>query len=372
MSIVKLITPELKVRTAMVYAGGTISSLKTNDGYCEGGHVVDCATKIRENAPDIAENFDLVRTEVAYTGLSENMDQGYWNDIARAVRSALETSPKAIIVTHGTDSMEQTARFLQKELGELLTQKGTQVILTGANKDLSDPSTDAWNNLGFAFESAKDSTKPGVFVAFYRKLISAELIVKEPFNGTEMQYTSLNEPEYLDAKWIQDKQADKLIAELKQKFGINIETMTDTVVQYPVNVIRSNHNDFLDYVKQRNVKAVLLVLYHSGTANTEKSELSVAKLVKNLREQYGIVFFGVTENGEPADLHAYETSVKLREAGVIPLYNMNQAVALAKLQLAVPKGPGQIIDFMLTNVAGEIDETRIINEDIEKLQRLYT
>ena len=371
MNKVEQATLRSRVRTAMVYAGGTISSSTTQNGYREGGHVVHFATKVREKAPKIAENFDVVRTEVAYTGLSENMDQDYLNDIAKAVRRALETSPKAVIVTHGTDSMEQTARFLQQELGELLTKKGTQVILTGANKDLSDPSTDAWNNLDFAFESAKNSTSPGVFVAFHGKLIPAELVVKEPFNGTEMNYRALDEPEYLEAKWIQDDQADETIAKLRANLlqGLNLE---GSVVEYPVNVVRNDHKDFLDYVKQRDVKAVLLVLYHSGTANTEKSELSVAELVKNLREQNSIVFFGVTENGEQVDLHSYETSVKLREAGVVPLYNMNKAIALAKLQMVADGSPRQIIDRMLTNIVREIDETRIISEDIEDLRRLYT
>lgn len=367
---VKQVVPELKIRTAMVYAGGTISSLRTKDGYCEGGHVVDFASKIRDKAPSIVENHDIIGAEVAYTGLSENIDQDYWTNIARAVKNALETNPKTIIVTHGTDSMEQTARFLQKELGELLTQKGTQVILTGANKDLSDPSTDAWDNLGFAFDSARNAGKAGVYVAFHRKLIPAELVVKEPFNGTEMNYTALDDRKYLEAKWIQGKQADEITTKLRAKLDKPI--LQEGVIEYPVNIVRSNHQDFIDYVKQNNVKAVLLVLYHSGTANTENPDLSVAELVKDLRETNGVVFFGVTENGEPVDLHSYETSVKLREAGVVPLYNMNKAVALAKLQMVADGSPHQIMDSMLTNNVGEIDETRINSEDIGKSKKLYT
>lgn len=113
------------------------------------------------------------------------------------------------------------------------------------------------------------------------------------------------------------------------------------------------------------------MLYHSGTANTEKLELSVSHLVNKLRVERDIIFFGVTENGEPVDLHSYETSVRLREAGVVPLYNMQVKVALAKLQLVASNTNTHIIDEMLDDKVGEIDESQIITEDIEKLKKLY-
>jgi L-asparaginase/Glu-tRNA(Gln) amidotransferase subunit D len=120
------------------------------------------------------------------------------------------------------------------------------------------------------------------------------------------------------------------------------------------------------------VRGIILNLYHSGTANVEEAGESVAKLVEDLRRKRGIVFFGVTENGEPVDLHAYETSVRLREAGVVPLYDMLRDVALAKLRLMDGKASaGQLIEAMLHNDVGEVDEQQIITTDISDLKRLY-
>jgi L-asparaginase/Glu-tRNA(Gln) amidotransferase subunit D len=127
----------------VVYAGGTISSLATLQGYREGGHVVDLVGQLEEHIPGFKDKIILGATEVAYTGLSENIDERYFDDIGRKVSEALDRSPHSIIVTHGTDSMEQTARAFQARFANELKAKKTKIILTGANDDISVPSTDA-------------------------------------------------------------------------------------------------------------------------------------------------------------------------------------------------------------------------------------
>ena len=357
-----------KTRIEMVYAGGTISSLATPQGHREGGHVVDLVGRLQDRFTDFGDSFDLGEAQVAYTGLSENMDEDYWNSIETSVLGALSKNPNAIIITHGTDSMEQTARYLQRRLTTQLKQRHAKVILTGANEDLSHPRTDAWDNLRFAFESSEADVEDGVYVAFHRKLISADLVVKEPFSGSEMNYVATTDEAYIQSQNTQQQrdqeQAKKVKASLVQ------EAVVNNVLLYPVNVVRTDHKDFLNQVEQTKPRAVLLRLYHSGTANTEKPELSVAELVIELRAR-GIVAFGVTENGEPVDLHSYETSVKLREAGVIPLYNMTERVALVKLGMVRAENKTGLIDKMLDDISGEIDTSRIITEDIKQLKELY-
>jgi L-asparaginase/Glu-tRNA(Gln) amidotransferase subunit D len=358
-----------QTRIGVVYAGGTISSLATPQGYREGGHAVDLVGKLEKRIPNFKKNFELGGTEVAYTGLSENMDPEYLTKITSATINALNMGNKAVVITHGTDSMEQTAQHLQNELGDFLTTKEAKIIITGANEDLEHPQTDAWDNLIFAFDNASKPVGNQVFVAFHKKLIPAISVIKEPFNGKSMNYISKDSWEYKKALELQNQKNQKLIEKLKIKMN---ENNTKTM-EYFVNIVRPNHQNFLADINNINPKAVLLTLYHSGTANTEKPELSVAELVSRLREEKGIIFFGVTENGEPVDLHSYETSVKLREAGVVPLYNMEGLIAKEKLSL-LPLNKmdnGQIIDAMLTDLIGEIDSNRIISEDIQKLKLLY-
>ena len=152
---------------------------------------------------------------------------------------------------------------------------------------------------------------------------------------------------------------------------------THKVFDYRVDVDRPNHFDMVMAFKEiwlfPEVQAVLLTLYHSGTANTTDSNSAVTDIVRGLRERRGITFFAVTENHEPVDLHAYETSVALRKAGVIPLYDMPYHPAMVKLWWAVEqtRNPSELINLMLTNMVGEIDESRIYREDIGELKQLY-
>jgi len=356
-------------RIEVVYAGGTISSLATPEGYREGGHVVDLLGQLAEKSPQLKGRFTLGNAEVAYTGLSENMDENYWRQIESIVSGALQRSPDAVLITHGTDSMEQTARRLEGTYGEELVKNNRKIILTGANEDISHPETDAWSNLEFSFESASGNEPPGVYVSFHGRLIPAGLVVKEPYNGQEMNYVAKNDVQYVEAVSKQ-KEMDELVAKQFEEV-ISGDPHPERVVSLDVNVVRGNNDELFEKLTDPNVKTVLLTLYHSGTANIENPLLSIPDFVKKLREERDIIFFGVTENGEPVDLHSYETSVRLREAGVVPLYDMRKDVALKKLERVTGEDSAEVIDEMLKNRVGEIDESRIIPEDMAKLKLLY-
>lgn len=358
-------------KTEIIYAGGTISSLATPQGYREGGHAVDLLGELYLRNPHLKDNLQLGKTEVAFTGLSENMDENYWDGIESMVERALERNPKTIIITHGTDSMEQTATRLEAKFKAILRVNGAKVILTGANNDLQHPDTDAWDNLIFALQCSNSNVEAGVYVAFHRKLIPASLVTKEPFNGIEMNFASKEGSDFLEKTRIKKKHIQQIITELKSAYSKEDTNSLTKIIRYRVNKVRTNHQEFLSKICS-DTKVVLLTLYHSGTANTENPKLSIADLIKKLRVEKGLVFFGVTENGEPVDLHSYETSVKLRLAGLVPLYDMLDDVAFAKLKL-IPNNltKTQIVKEMLTNKVGEIDSSNIIDEDIKTLLRLY-
>lgn len=82
---------------------------------------------------------------------------------------------KKFIVTHGTYTMGETARFITSHL-----TKGNEktVVLTGSMIPLVGfASTDASFNLGFAFARVQDLA-PGVYVAMNGSIFSAEEVTK--------------------------------------------------------------------------------------------------------------------------------------------------------------------------------------------------
>lgn len=355
----------------VVYAGGTISSMATTEGHREGGYAQDLVELLREHSPELDLAIELGDKQYAYTGLSENLTREDQERIAGSVAEGIEKDSNGVFVSHGTDSLEQTALLLHERFDENLKQSGKKVIITAANEDLEHPQTDAWDNLQFALESFWAEVPGGVYVAFHGKLIPADEVVKMPYGYNEhATFTSVHDPEYAPAQQ-QQRLADKeQIAALHEKMGSN-PAIGETML-YDANVIRPDHQPLLNYLASHNVKAILLNLYHSGTANTVTPGQSVAELVGRLHKEKGIVFFGVTENGEPTDLHSYETSVELRRAGVVPLYTMSKAVAEAKLRLLADEDPDMMVVKMLKSRAGEIDETQIIDDDIVELIEFYS
>ena len=353
----------------LLFAGGTISSLARKDGALVGGHVFNLIEKLSEKSPGSFKDLNITKSDIIFSGLSENIVSSIHTTIWHSVIKILISKPSRIVITHGTDSLEQTARFLEKKLRSYRKKGTTHIILTAANFPTDNPHTDVWDNLSYAINvKVPQSPQNCVYIAFQNRLIPSSLVVKEYFLNAPMAYISKTEKKYLRIKKQYRKKVSNLIYKLKKNTSSKIDKTG--IISYDVNIIRKNHDTFLKKIKSRVCKVVVFKLYHSGTANTIDPHSSVSKLVQQLT-QNGIVCFGATENGEPTNLHSYETSVTLRESGMVPLYNMLFEVALHKLWLLNVKKNNlsrkEIIKLMLTNYGGEIDEGMIIQNDIKKL-----
>ncbi|MGB3721211.1 MAG: asparaginase domain-containing protein [Pacificimonas sp.] len=89
------------------------------------------------------------------------------DDDRAAIRdAALASEARCILVTHGTDTMVQSALVVEAALGEVTDRT---VVFTGAMLPASQRSTDAIFNVGFAIAAARISP-PGVYVAMNGRL----------------------------------------------------------------------------------------------------------------------------------------------------------------------------------------------------------
>jgi L-asparaginase/Glu-tRNA(Gln) amidotransferase subunit D len=356
----------------LLFAGGTISSLARDDGALVGGHIFDLVERLIESMPGSLKHLNITKSDILYNGLSENINFSIQNIIWKGVKKALNSTPARIVISHGTDSIEQTARFLEKKLRAYKKKILTKIILTAANYPPNDPKTDAFKNLAYAISVViPKSNKNFVNIAFQDRLVPSTEAVKEYYLGKPMAYISKSDMNFFKIKKQYLKKVANIISVLKKR--ISSKVSKKGILTYNVNVIRKNHNAFLKKINNTYCRVILFKLYHSGTANTIDRQASVSSLVEKLTKN-GIICFGVTENGEPTDLHLYETSVKLLNSGLVPLYNMAFEVALAKLYLLDFARNGmsriEIIDQMLKDYGGEIDQKLIRYQDIEKLKKM--
>jgi len=93
--------------------------------------------------------------------------------IAAAAREAPETH---IVVTHGTDTMTDTARVLADEV------PGKTIVLTGALSPARFAETDAPFNLGMAFATAQVAP-PGVWIAMSGQVFDGLKVRKDRAAG---------------------------------------------------------------------------------------------------------------------------------------------------------------------------------------------
>ncbi|WP_088308033.1 asparaginase domain-containing protein [Novosphingobium sp. B 225] len=91
-------------------------------------------------------------------------------------RIALEAPESRIVVTHGTDTMTETAKVLAAQL------PGKTVVLTGALSPARFAETDAPFNLGMAFATAQVAP-PGVYIAMSGEVFDGLKVRKDRAAG---------------------------------------------------------------------------------------------------------------------------------------------------------------------------------------------
>ncbi|MEQ1498558.1 MAG: asparaginase domain-containing protein [Novosphingobium sp.] len=94
-------------------------------------------------------------------------------EIARAVREAPENR---IVITHGTDTMTETAQVLAQ------AAPGKTICLTGALSPARFAETDAHFNLGMAFAAAQVA-RPGVYIAMSGEVFDGLKVRKDRAAG---------------------------------------------------------------------------------------------------------------------------------------------------------------------------------------------
>ena len=164
-------TPPLAV--VVLGTGGTISgsaaSPDDNLGYVAGTVGVDTLVAAAPAAPGVP-----IETEQIAQIDSKDMDFATWRQLAhRVAHHVARPEVAGVVVTHGTDTLEETAFFLAR-----VVPAGKPVVLTGAMRPATSREADGPRNLADSIAVAAGSGRAGVVVVFAGALHSARDVRK--------------------------------------------------------------------------------------------------------------------------------------------------------------------------------------------------
>jgi L-asparaginase len=162
-------------RICVLATGGTIAGAQsgsTHGGYRSAALSIEALVSA---VPQIAEIADLELEQIARIG-SQDMDDALWLTLASHTQAALARQEIAgVVITHGTDTMEETAYFLN-----LVLKSNKPVVLVGAMRPATAISADGPMNLYNAIATAAQpqASRRGVLIVANDEIHSARAIVK--------------------------------------------------------------------------------------------------------------------------------------------------------------------------------------------------
>ncbi|MFC3957800.1 asparaginase [Halovivax cerinus] len=164
------------MNVTVLATGGTIASTAGDDA--SGASPTKRGRELVEAVPPLSDLADLTVEDVVQAP-SYEMDAESLEAIGERVRD-LDADPSvdAVVVTHGTDTMEETAYYV-----DIVVQPKTPVVLTGAQRRPDEVSADGPSNLLTAVRAARafrdhDRGAGGTFVAFDETVHSARAVRK--------------------------------------------------------------------------------------------------------------------------------------------------------------------------------------------------
>jgi len=162
----------------IIVTGGTID--KVHDPRTEG------LAFSPDGATHIPEMLRIGRCHFPSVQLLMLKDSLYFDDGDRqAIAAAVADAPEpAVIVTHGTGTMGETARYLAGQIGGQTGGQigGKTVVLTGAMRPFSLSASDGEFNLGAAVIAAQ-LLEPGVWGAMNGRVFPADRLNKNVEQG---------------------------------------------------------------------------------------------------------------------------------------------------------------------------------------------
>lgn len=337
-----------KARVLIVYTGGTLGMTYDSNGVL----IPFDFNHILENLPTL-KSLLLDLTVVSFESPidSSNIEPVHWEAIGKIIFENYKEQD-GFVVLHGTDTMAYTSSALSFMLRGL----GKPIILTGAQLPITDPRSDARENLITALEiaSAKSNGKPivpEVCIYFDYELIRgcrAKKVESMHFDA----FQSENYPPLAKAGVKIDYALDAIAKPSHEELLLisNFDTNVSVLKLFP-GITEATVRAIIE---TPGLRGLILETYGAGNAPNVKWFLELIE--KAIGD--GIIVVNISQcPGGMVIQGRYETSRALDDIGVIGGADMTTEAAITKLMLFLGQYEVAAVRKLIgKSIAGELTE----------------
>ncbi len=347
----------------ILHTGGTIASRVS---YEEGGVKASFEPEdLVQMYPELSEEVNL-HSEVVAQIMSEDMEPGHWQDIARRI-DEVKDDYDGVIIGHGTDTMAYTGAALA------LMLKGidTGILLVGAQRSSDRPSTDATMNMYCASKFLSETDFSGVGICMHessnddwchilhgakaRKMHTSRRDAFQPINSEplgrvnyqngdiETNFESSNE------EYEFRPELETGVAYVKTRPGMKTEELENLLDYSPEGVLIEGTG--LGHMPSR-----------PQDEHTEHHE-EMLETTSELADQALTVMASQCISGR-VNMNVYANQLRVKKEGVIGAEDMHPETAYVKLMWALGNSDSreEAEELFHKNIAGEIGQRSIYSE----------
>jgi len=328
--------PPKKPHVVILATGGTIAGSaesQTSAGYTSGAVTVDALINA---VPQVKDMADITGEQIASIG-SQDMNDAVWLKLAKRVNEVLaQPDVTGVVITHGTDTLEETSYFL-----DLTVKSAKPVVLTGSMRPSTAMSADGplniYNAVGIAIDPKAKGR--GVLVTVDDDIHAAHDVIKT--HSTDVGTFSSMESGLVGVSlfgqntWLR---IPEQVNTVKSELGL----AANTTVLPRVDIIYAHANmspDIITSAAAAGAKGIVIAGVGDGNMTApalEACKAAIAKgvvVVRSSRVNGGIMRRNIEVNDD--------------EVGTVASMQLNPAKARVLLQLALVKtsDPKKIQDY---------------------------
>lgn len=299
----------------LLATGGTIASVETENGLAPAATPQELLSYIPQ-----ADTFCEVDVRQLFNIDSTNIQPEHWTRIALEIETSF-TDYDGFVITHGTDTMSYTAAALSY----LVQNAPKPIVLTGSQKPMSAPVTDAKKNLLDSLRFAVQNDVHGVYVVFDGKAIVGTRARKVRTKS----YSAFESINYPIAAFIDGSQVFRYVgceeADPKVCF---YHTLVPRV--FPLKLMPGITPDILRYIGE-HYDAIIIEGYGVGGLPFQGDQ-NFLDALETLTRKGKLVVLTTQVMLEGSDVEIYEVGVRaVRRYNVLQTYDMTVEAAAVKL-----------------------------------------